>query len=215
MSALKKFIKKLIFYNSLLRIKNYFLKLILKIKIIIRNENDFNIIIGAGDTKYNGWISTDINTLDITSFNSWQFLFKINSLDNILAEHIFEHLTFEEAVIACNNCNKFLKKGGNLRIAVPDGYFPNKNYIESVKPGGLGPGAKDHKQLYNFKSIQKIFNSKIFDYELIEYFDQNGKFNNNMLDINKGYIIRSRFNDERNTINKINYTSLIIDLIKK
>lgn len=215
MNVSKKFLKKILFYNFLIKTKNFFLKVILKIKITIKSKDNLKIIIGSSDTRYKGWVSTDINTLDITSLDNWKFFFDLNSIDCILAEHVFEHLTPEEAIIACNNCSKFLKKGGNLRIAVPDGYFPNKEYIEATKPGGSGAGAKDHKVLYDFKSIHKIFDKTLFDCKLIEYFDQNGKFKNIKLDIDKGYIIRSRFNDVRNTIDIINYTSLIVDLIKK
>ena len=169
MNVLKKFLKIIIFYNFFIKIKNFFLKVILKIKITFRSKDNLKIIIGSSSTRYEGWIPTDINTLNVTIFDNWKFFFDINSLDCILAEHVFEHLTHEEAIIACDNCNKFLKKGGNLRIAVPDGYFPNKDYIEAVKPGGSGAGAKDHKLLYNFKSIQNIFDTKLFDFKLIEY----------------------------------------------
>lgn len=213
--VLKKFIKRLIFYEFLIKIRNFFLKILLKIHINFKSKNNLKIVIGASKTRYNDWISTNINTLNITLFNDWKFLFNYNSLSNILAEHVFEHLTLSDVKITCQNCHLFLKKGGTLRIAVPDGFFPNKNYIESVMPGGSGPGADDHKQLYNFNSIKEIFDLTMFDYELIEFFDHNGKFNCQLLDESKGFIIRSRNNDERNTPSKIYYTSLIIDLIKK
>ena len=86
-----------------------------------------------------------------------------------MAEHVFEHLTVSDAKIACENCHKFLRKGGNLRIAVPDGFFPDKEYIDLVKPGGSGLGAKDHKKLYNFRSIQHIFDPNLFSFEFIEF----------------------------------------------
>ena len=211
---LKKFIKNLFLFNYLLIVRNFILKIILKIKINFKNQKNLNIIVGASKTNYKNWISTDQNTLNLTLISDWKFLFKYNSLNNILAEHVFEHLTVSDAKIACENCHKFLRKGGNLRIAVPDG-FPDKEYIDLVKPGGSGLGAKDHKKLYNFRSIQHIFDPNLFSFEFIEFFDHNGKFKNKFLDDKKGYIMRSRYNDERNTVNKINYTSLILDLIKK
>ena len=71
-----------------------------------------------------------------------------NSISNILAEHVFEHLDFQQGVIAINNCYEYLEVGGSIRIAVPDGNFPNEDYIKYVKPNGTGLGAMDHKILY-------------------------------------------------------------------
>jgi len=46
-------------------------------------------------------------------------------LDAILAEHVWEHLTKEEALIAALTCYRYIKNGGYLRVAVPDGPHPN------------------------------------------------------------------------------------------
>ena len=54
------------------------------------------------------------------------------------------------------NCYEFLRPGGRLRIAVPDGFHPEPGYIEYVRPGGTGIGADDHKVLYNYQSLRKL-----------------------------------------------------------
>jgi len=41
-------------------------------------------------------------------------------VSRIKAEHVFEHLTLEEAVLAAYNCFHYLQPGGLLRIAIPD-----------------------------------------------------------------------------------------------
>jgi predicted SAM-dependent methyltransferase len=57
--------------------------------------------------------------------DTWKFFFQESSLDAILAEHVWEHLSLNEASIAAKNCFKYLKHGGYVRVAVPDGYHPS------------------------------------------------------------------------------------------
>ena len=137
---LKKFIKNLFLFNYLLIVRNFILKIILKIKINFKNKKNLNIIVGASKTNYKNWISTDQNTLNLTLISDWKFLFKYNSLNNILAEHVFEHLTVSDAKIACKNYRNFLEKVATL-VLFPM-VFPDKEYIDLVKPGGSGLGAK-------------------------------------------------------------------------
>ena len=194
------FFKKLIFF------------LILKIKTKI--QTNYKIIIGAGGTNYSGWIPTDQISIDLLNNYSFSKFFKKNSISNILAEHVFEHLDFQQGVIAINNCYEYLKVGGSIRIAVPDGNFPNEDYIKHVKPNGTGLGAMDHKILYTYDTIIKLFDKKKFLINLIEYFEEDGEFIQNYNEEKNGYIMRSRNNDHRNTENTIKYTSIIVDAIK-
>ena len=59
-------------------------------------------------------------------------------------------------------------------MAVPDGLFPDSEYIDFVKPGGVGPSAYDHKVLYSYRTLTKVFESAGFNVELLEYFDEKG-----------------------------------------
>ena len=43
------------------------------------------------------------------------------------------------------NFYKYSDEKINIRIAVPDGFHADENYISIVKPGGTGEGAEDHK----------------------------------------------------------------------
>ena len=72
----------------------------------------------------------------------------------------------------------------------------------------------DHKILYTYDTIVKLFDKKKFSINLIEYFKENGEFIQNYNEEKNGYIMRSRNNDHRNTENTINYTSIIVDAIK-
>jgi predicted SAM-dependent methyltransferase len=147
--------------------------------------------------------------------NDWACYFSPNSVDAILAEHVWEHLTSDKDVTAARNCFKFLKAGeGYLRAAVPDGLHPNPDYVESVMPGGSGSGAKDHKVLYTYRTFPEIFDSVGFEVFLLEYFDELGDFHHVDWNPSDGVIQRSRDFDPRNVNGKLNYTSIILDARK-
>ncbi len=172
------------------------------------------IILGAGGTSYPGWISTDYPTLDVTDEKSWHRLFQALKIDALLAEHVFEHLTDNQIVAAFANAYRFLKIGGYIRIAVPDGYHPDTEYIEMVKPGGKGPGSKDHKQLFNYQTLSDQLEKAGFVVRLLEWFDEQGTFNFQEWKRQDGFISRSSRYDERNTKIPLSYTSLILDAHK-
>jgi predicted SAM-dependent methyltransferase len=82
---------------------------------------------------------------------------------------------------------------GKIRIAVPDGYFPDPSYIEYVRPGGVGAGADDHKVLYNYILMKEQLQKVGFVVELLEYWDENGAFHYRDWDpIEGGMINRSK-----------------------
>ena len=115
---------------------------------------------------------------------------------------------------AAKNCYRHLKTGGHIRVAVPDGYHPSPEYIEYVKPGGTGVGSDDHKILYTYKTLAHVSKSAGFRIKLLEYWDEYGQFHFYPWDISDGYIERSQEHDERNKINALSYTSIIMDGIK-
>jgi predicted SAM-dependent methyltransferase len=186
--------------------------LLLKIKLIV-SRSVLKVVIGASGISQPGWIDTDIDHLNILRANDWGKYFDEGCINAILAEHVFEHLTLEEGMIAARNCLHHLKKNGYVRVAVPDGYFPNAMYIEQVKPMGSGPGCYDHKILYTYKTLGDLFHSCGFSVTLLEYFDEQGKFHSVPWNDEDGLIRRSRWHDARNN-KEINYTSIILDAIK-
>jgi predicted SAM-dependent methyltransferase len=139
-------------------------------------------------------------------------------LNALLAEHVWEHLTEEQALIAAKNCFNYLQPGAYLRVAVPDGFHPSKEYIAWITNGGLKSGADDHKVLYNDRTLSRVFIDAGFQVRLLEYFDKNGIFHFEEWDSNDGFISRSKRCDS--SINwrwpglSITYTSIIIDAIK-
>lgn len=191
-----------------------------KLKSKFKNAIIKKINIGAGPdgdaAEYRDWVCVDKDILDITNPNEWiKFTQTSDAVDNILAEHVWEHLTDEDTALANENCYKFLKKGGRLRIAVPDGNNPDKEYVERVKPGGSGLGSEDHKVLYNFELMQERLSKAGFKIELVEYWDNEGEFVANEWDAKDGFIKRSKKYDPRNQSGQLNYTSLIVDAVKQ
>lgn len=127
------------------------------------------IIVGAATTQFEGWIPTNKEILNLLVGNDWADYFEPNSLDAILAEHVWEHLTQDEAVVAVSNCYKYLESDGYLRIAVPDGFHSDPDYIAQVKPGGYGSGADDHKVLYNYRTLSSLLENAGYKVRLLEW----------------------------------------------
>jgi predicted SAM-dependent methyltransferase len=172
------------------------------------------IVLGAGHKRLPGWVATDIHELNILEGEDWERYFADNSIDVLLAEHVWEHLTLEQGSAAAALCFRFLQPGGYLRVAVPDGLHPDSDYIEWVRPGGSGPGAEDHKQLFDYKTFSGMFSEAGFDVNLLEYFDGSGAFHCRDWSPEDGMIDRSSRFDHRNRGQDLKYTSLILDAVK-
>ena len=187
----------------------------IKLKIyLIFNIKRLNIILGAGNTKFKNWISTDYPVVDITDSLTLANYFEPSSIDALLAEHVWEHLSEQDAFIGITNCFRLLKSGGYFRIAVPDGFHCDQEYIDNVRPGGKGAGADDHKILYNYKILSKLLLKVGFKVKLLEWFDEKGEFHFENWSESDGLITRSTRFDMRNKIHPTQYTSLIVDAIK-
>ena len=172
------------------------------------------IVIGSANIGLYGWVKTDKESLNVIIKDDFLRYWKPNSRIAFLAEHVWEHLTEEEANQANMNCFEFLRPGGRLRIAVPDGFHINPDYIAQVRPGGIGSGADDHKILYNYQLIAETLEKVGFKIELLEYWDENGEFHFRDWHPKDGKINRSKRYDLRNQDGSLTYTSLIVDAIK-
>jgi predicted SAM-dependent methyltransferase len=186
-----------------------------KISRQVRQQHSgIKVILGAANTHSTGWISTDYPIVDITSRDSMSRHFKAGVVSAFLAEHVWEHLTAVQAEAACRNCYEALAPGGYLRVAVPDGLHSDPAYIDRVKPGGSGPGADDHKILYNYQTLSALLEKVGYKVRLLEWFDEQSKFHHENWDVEDGLIRRSTRFDPRNQSNPTAYTSLIIDASK-
>ena len=179
---------------------------------------EIKLVIGAGEYHNNpGWIHTQEKDLHLLDEEMWNNRFEPNSIHAILAERVWEHLTFEEGIEAAKICFKFLKQSGYIRCAVPDGFFHNEAYQNIVQIGGPGPKdhpAASHKIVHNYKTLRAMFETAGFEVRLLEYCDENGIFHDNEWEGADGIIFRSKKCDPRNQGNQLVFPSLIVDAIK-
>ncbi len=181
-------------------------------------KEKLKVVIGAGEHNNNPeWLQTQEDELNLLRRVDWKKQFSTNSLEAVLAEHVWEHLTYEEGEKAARICYEFLKPGGYIRCAVPDVFFPDEDYQEGVQVGGPGPKdhpAVSHKIVHNYKTLSSMFEEAGFNVTLLEYCDEEGKFHYNEWDEKKGFIYRSKRFDHRNMNGDLGFVSLIVDAVK-
>lgn len=182
-----------------------------KRRLIARSER---IIIGSGGTGAPAWTSTDVDELDVTRREAFAQYWSPGTRQAFLAEHVWEHLDSQDAARALVHCFAFLRPGGWLRLAVPDGFHPSPKYIGWVRPGGVGPGSEDHRVLYDYLSLSASVSAAGFEVHLLEYWDEQGMFHGVDWDPVDGMVRRSARFDERNRLEALSYTSLILDGIR-
>jgi predicted SAM-dependent methyltransferase len=182
-------------------------------------SKDIKVVIGAGEyNKGVDWLHTQEEDLSLLKEEDWVKRFSHESISAILAEHVWEHLTYEEGITAAKNCYTYLKPGGYIRCAVPDGFFPNEVYQNAVKIGGPGPKdhpAYSHKIVYNHNTLTTMFKAAGYTVELLEYCDDEGEFHYNSWDEKMGFVYRSKRFDHRNKGGQLVSVTLIVDAIKQ
>lgn len=163
------------------------------IKQALKSEETLKIIVGAAETYQDGWYSTNEQWLDITNAEHWRELFVGRvCLTHVVAEHVFEHLTYEESEEALKQIYNHMLLGGRMRIAVPDGYNPDPVYLKHVGIGGIGDDAADHKQLLNVDVLTRLFEDGGFKARHLEGYKADGTLVQEDYSTQDGYIMRSR-----------------------
>lgn len=203
-------------YRRTINRRRYNLWLKKEIKRLLNAGKPLKIILGASDTLFEGWLSTNIYNLDITKEEDWKKLFQPESISNILAEHVFEHLTIEEGRRAINCCLRYLKDGGIIRLAVPDANHPSEYYRDYAKPMGHGAGAEDHKVFFDYKLVQELLEDQgSVRIEFLEYFDEYNNLHEKPLTDLNGYVSRSIRRERETPDSDFRFSSLIVDIIKE
>ncbi|MBQ8586461.1 MAG: hypothetical protein IJ453_00030 [Oscillospiraceae bacterium] len=175
------------------------------------------VILGAGRTVLPGWVSTQEAELNLLNIADFQRLFSREKPTAFLAEHVWEHMSYEEGCQAAKNCFDFLAEGGYLRVAVPDGNFRNEWYQNMVKVGGNGDPthpAYTHKIVYDYRRFAEVFLQAGFEVELLEWCDEEGQFHYRAWNEADGRIGRSLRFDTRNRDGKLGMVSIILDAKK-
>lgn len=183
-----------------------------KLKSKISGTKKLKIHIGTGKKSFNGWIDLNLPYFDLREERLWNYFFSARQIDNILMEHVLEHLTVEEVKLSLSLAKKHLTNTGRIRIAVPDKNHPNPKYIEHVRPNGIGPGAYDHKSFWNFSEFKAMCMSVQLDCVPIEYYDEEKVlFMKSGKDDSYGVIHRTAKN--KHSVQFPDYSSLIVDII--
>ena len=175
------------------------------------------IVLGAGTTQFDGWISTQQDQLDLLKPETFEAFFQDEQAEAMLAEHLFEHLTLAEAMIAAQTLKQYLKPGGWIRAAVPDRNFRNEEYQKLVQVGGPGPQdhpAATHKIVYDYKQFCAVFVQAGFEVSLLEYCDERGDIHYRYANDADGHIGRSYRYDSRNDHHRLGMVSIILDAYK-
>lgn len=198
------------------------------------------VALGVATEKQAGWIGLVQAELDVTAEADWSRRFAPASIDDILAEHVWEHLTWTQARNAATLAFRYLKPGGRLRLAVPDTFHASRFIVDAVSATGSLAHEHGHLVDYNYRLMTRLLSEAGFEVELLDWWDEAGEFHNGYgNDDAHGYIMRSYVNwpnhanvyvepatynrivestpepqRQRLVERQINHTSLIVDGIK-
>lgn len=177
------------------------------------------IVIGAGRTAFEGWVSTQEDELNLLCRADFDRILQGGRAEAFLAEHVWEHMTETDGLAAAKNVYDYLKDGGYIRVAVPDANFRNEWYQNIVKVGGNGDPshpAYTHKIVYDYRTLKAMFEKAGFECELLEYCDENGDFHYKYWNDADGHIGRSLRYDTRNSEESgtLGMVSIIMDAKK-
>ncbi|MEN9447931.1 MAG: hypothetical protein RJA25_1221 [Bacteroidota bacterium] len=89
----------------------------------LQNNSEKKLQIGAQGSPMQGWLNVDIlpKTPDTAYMDATQkFPFENNTFSYVFAEHMIEHITFDEGQLMLNECFRVLKPNGIIRLATPN-----------------------------------------------------------------------------------------------
>lgn len=94
---------------------------LIKVKLLFSRNNTNRLEIGAGISKKKGMLSLDLDLKSDYPFDLRAGLpFPDDSIDFIYAEHVLEHFQVRDVVMLLAECKRVMKRGGVIRVAVPD-----------------------------------------------------------------------------------------------
>jgi hypothetical protein len=76
-----------------------------ELKAQIAAAAPLRLVVGASGISEPGWVATDIDDLNLLAETDWRRLFAPASIEAILAEHVWEHLSESDGLIAAQHCH--------------------------------------------------------------------------------------------------------------
>jgi predicted SAM-dependent methyltransferase len=139
--VIKKVLLKLLPNHLLEQLKFELHMLLIRLRFANRSrpylkKKNLLLNVGAGECGKEGWINLDAfpgTKIDCLYDARKRLPFPSGSIKGIFSEHFFEHLDYtEEAPLFLRECYRVLRKGGVLRIIVPDA----EKYLMAYAQGG-------------------------------------------------------------------------------
>jgi len=165
---------KLFIRTMIQQIRYYFYKIryiFIKPKYPSNQDNKVLIHLGCGEIDSPGYINIDSRPFahvhNVHDVCDLPFLGN-NFADLIYSSHTLEHVSYIKLAKVIREWRRILKKGGVLRIGVPDFdailniYRDNNNSIEVILPSLMG--GQDYKQNFHYS----VFNKKYLTSLLLE-----------------------------------------------
>jgi len=92
-------------------------------RAIVRSDGPVRISLGSGEFVQPGWFGIDLKRAPSVFRADLRRRLPLatGSVDEILAEHIFEHLFLDQIPGLLSECRRVLKSGGVLRVVSPSG----------------------------------------------------------------------------------------------
>lgn len=133
--------------------------------------NEIKLHLGCGKRYLKGFIHVDLadyKHIDFRCDVRKLTKFKDESVDLIYASHVIEYFDLEEVRIVLKEWRRVLKKGGILRLAVPDfkvlhqvyNYYGDLEVIRGPLYGKWNIPGRDkivyHKTVYDFSSLKTV-----------------------------------------------------------
>lgn len=99
-----------------------------RIGAYLNNNPIAKLQIGCGPNLLPGWLNTDISLEDCKQGAVYMnvgepFPLPDESIDYVYSEHLFEHLTYAQAVNMLRECHRVMKPNGVMRISTPNLVF--------------------------------------------------------------------------------------------
>jgi len=94
---------------------------LIKVKLFFSQASHNRLEIGAGISKKQGMITSDLDLNSDYPFDLRAGLpFPDESVDFIYAEHVLEHFQFKDVMMLLGECKRVMKHGAELKVSVPD-----------------------------------------------------------------------------------------------
>ena len=107
----------------------------IKVKLYFSKSRNNKLEIGAGISKKEGILTTDLNLKSDYPFDLRAGLpFPDDSIDFIYAEHVLEHFQYKDVMMLLQECKRVMKTCAVLKISVPNAQI----YLDAyVNPEGF------------------------------------------------------------------------------